>query len=91
MNIPGTINDNPQSDSTNALASKVPMIFPIDVWEFQIPNINPKINYTWINLEIIRVNQCLFFFIPRFPLPNQFPIAVTTPGHPVVWTIPPNI
>lgn len=26
---------------------------------------------------------------PRFPLPNQLPTTVTTPGQPVVWNIPP--
>lgn len=44
MKIPGTINDNPHLYSTKYPASKEPMIFPIEVCEFQIPNINPKIH-----------------------------------------------
>jgi len=43
INIPGTINDSPQLVSTKQLASNVPMILPIEVCEFQMPNINPKI------------------------------------------------
>ena len=28
---------------------------------------------------------------PFLPLPNQFAITVTTPGHPVAWNAPPKI
>ena len=37
----GTMKDMPQSVSTYADAISEPMMFPTDVWEFQMPKISP--------------------------------------------------
>jgi len=41
--IPGNIKLRLQSVSTYTAATKVPSIFPRDVWEFQMPKIRPRL------------------------------------------------
>ena len=43
MIIPGTTKLKPQDDATKADAITDPIIFPKDVWEFQIPMIKPRL------------------------------------------------
>jgi len=43
MMSPGTMNDNAQSVSTNAPATRDPTMLPTDVWEFHRPITRPRL------------------------------------------------
>lgn len=41
--IPGTMNDRPQCWFTQTPAIREPRMLPTDVWEFQMPMMNPRL------------------------------------------------
>lgn len=41
--MPGTTNDRPQGPLTQTPGIRVPRMLPTDVWEFQMPMMNPRL------------------------------------------------
>ncbi len=73
MMIPGTMNDRPHADDTYTPAMREPRMFPTEVWEFQMPMMNPRLHQRailedWSQCEIsllihYHLKVCVFLYI----------------------------
>ena len=70
MTRPGTMKERPQLTLTNAAAISVPKMLPREVWEFQMPMINPTKTYSYIEKAFHTYLHMCVYGVSTLPSPS---------------------